>query len=92
MAKTRHFQKRMNQRGINQEVVDIVKKFGFYTAEGDKCVLNKKGIDAALGCLDEHKRKLLKARDKGGVVVVDSGGYDITAYNLDSYDRNHRLH
>jgi hypothetical protein len=33
------------------------------------------------------ERKVIKALDKGGVVVVETGGALITTYNLDSYDR-----
>jgi hypothetical protein len=31
-------------------------------------------------------RKVIKALDKGGVVVVEAGGKLITTYNVDSYD------
>lgn len=40
MNKTSHFQVRQNQRGISQQMVDVVMAFG--ESSGDKVILNKR--------------------------------------------------
>lgn len=85
MAKTRHMRARMSQRGIRQELVTLTQRFG--EPVQDKVVLNRKGIQTLLGELRDIERVVMRALDKGGVVVVESGGSLITTYNLDSYDR-----
>lgn len=92
MAKTRHIHQRMNQRGIKQQMLEIVKMFGI--DDGDKTILNKKGIDAALCEINKLSKDMQKMKTKGGVVLVEANGAEITAYSLDSYSRNkaHQLH
>ena len=85
MAKTRHIHKRMGQRAINQGMLDIVSEHGMLV--GDKCVLDCKNIDAIIQSMDRMRKKLLTVRDKGGLVVVEDQGVQITAYRLDSFDR-----
>ncbi len=90
MSKTRHIQRRMSQRGINNELLELTQKFGKTVERGDvaKTVLNCKGIDKALNKLDAIRKKLTQARDKGGVVLVSSSeGTQITTYRLDSFER-----
>ena len=91
MAKTRHIQTRMNQRGIDQQLVALARDFG-KTVERDgaqRHMLTRKGVDATLKRLDRLRGSLLKARDKGGVVLVDGhDGVEITAYRLNSYRRS----
>ncbi|MDX1492382.1 MAG: DUF4258 domain-containing protein [Pseudohongiellaceae bacterium] len=86
MAKTRHMHRRMGQRGINARIVDIVIEHG--ELNGDKVILDIKNIDALLRSMDKIKKDLLRVRDKGGVVVVEDSGSQITTYNLDSYRRH----
>ena len=86
MAKTRHIQQRMSQRGIRQSMIDLVLNFGM--PKGDKVILNRKGIDAFLLELEQLKKNALKAREKGGLVVVDVNDCLLTAYSLDSYKRS----
>ena len=45
MAKTRHIARRMSQRGIKSEVLDMVSKFG--VRDGDKLILNRKACQAS---------------------------------------------
>ena len=75
MHKTKHFQQRMSQRGINQEMVDLVLNHG--DTDGDKIVLTRK----ATARLMKAARTLAKILDKGGLVVVASGEAQLTAYN-----------
>jgi len=85
MAKTRHIGKRMGQRGIKSQMLDIVQTFGVW--QGDKCILNKKSCDDAIEQLDKLRRDFITIRGKGGVVLVHDNGVDITTYSLNSYKR-----
>ena len=86
MAKTRHINQRMNQRSISQQMLEIVKMFGI--DEGDKTVLNKKGIDAALVELNDLAKTMQKMKSRGGLVLVESGDTELTTYALDSFNRS----
>jgi len=86
MAKTRHIHQRMNQRAITSQMLEIVKTFG--VDDGDKTYLNRKGIDAALTEINKLSQQMQKMRTRGGVVLVESGGAEITTYSLDSYTRS----
>jgi len=83
MAKTRHIQQRMAQRSIRNEWLEIVKTFGIN--QGDKTILNQKGIDQALKVMDTVSAHLQKMRSRGGVVLVEDEGQEITTYALGSY-------
>ena len=87
MAKTRHISARMSQRGINSEVLSVVKQFGSW--KGDKCILNRKACDDVLCELERVRRTVIKAQHKGGIVLVESNDVQITTYSLDSYERIH---
>lgn len=93
MAKTRHIHTRMNQRGIDQQLVTLARDFGktIQSNGAEKHLLTRKGVDATLKRLDRLRGSLLKARDKGGVVLVDGrDGVEITTYRLNSYRRSGR--
>jgi len=83
MAKTRHIQKRMSQRAIREEMIALTMKFGIQ--DQDKIVFNKKGLQGLLCELDNIRKTAQKMMEKGGIVVVESGGSLITTYRLDSY-------
>ena len=85
MAKTRHMQTRMNQRAIDQHMVDLVADFGIAKQRGDiqKQILNRKGVDKVLRRLDRLRSRLIRVRDKGGIVVVrGENGVEITTYRF----------
>ena len=90
MAKTRHIATRMNQRGIENQLIELATQFGITQARGPiaKKVLGKKGVDACLKELDQLRSKFVKLRDKGGIVVVQDidESTAITTYRLDSFD------
>ena len=91
MAKTRHIQQRMDQRSIDQRLLELTRDFGKRIERGETCktILNRRAIDKALERLDDMRRDLDRARKKGGIVVVSSvEGVDITTYRLDSYKRS----
>jgi len=90
MAKTRHIATRMNQRGIETQLIELVTQFGTTQARGEvaKKVLSKKGVDSCLRELDQLRARFVKLRDKGGLVVVQDidESTDITTYRLDSFN------
>ena len=92
MAKTRHIQTRMNQRAIDKQLLQIATDFGSVQEHGgiEKYVLSRKSLDLTVRRLDQLRGKLMKARDKGGLVLVTSDNSEITTYRLDSYNRSGR--
>lgn len=78
---TKHMTVRMNQRGIFKDLVDLALQFG--EPDGDKVRLGRKEIDLLLSNLDALRSRALKARDKGGLVVVAVGERLITAYGCE---------
>lgn len=83
MSKTKHMQQRMSQRAIQESVLDIVKLFG--VEDGDKIILNRKGIDDVLNEFQKMSTTMQKMRSRGGIVLVESHGIEITTYALDSH-------
>lgn len=70
----------MNQRGITAELVDLAFRHGDWI--GDRCRLNQKAIDRRIAEIDLEKKRLLRARDKGGLVIVEAGGVTITTFAM----------
>ncbi|GAM04473.1 hypothetical conserved protein [Novosphingobium sp. MBES04] len=66
---------------MNQALVALALDEGRW--DGDRCVLDRKAIDSKLKELDRERAQLLRARDKGGVVVVHANGCDITTYRCE---------
>ncbi len=85
MAKTRHIHQRMNQRGIQQAMLDLVKQFGIDS--GDKTILNQKALRVAIAECKKIEKLMQKMENKGGLVLVEEDGYEITTYDLNSYKR-----
>lgn len=85
MAKTRHIQQRMSQRGIKSKMLEIVQQFGAWQSE--KCILNRKACNEVLNELDKIRKDLIKLKEKGGLVLVHTDGVDITTYALESFKR-----
>ncbi|MBM6582981.1 DUF4258 domain-containing protein [Microvirga sp. BT689] len=78
MIQTKHVQNRMNQRGIARAMVDLALAHG--RCERDKYILDRRAVDQRLEEIDRERKLLLKARDKGGIVVVADDNALITAY------------
>ncbi|GGB55091.1 hypothetical protein GCM10011502_30060 [Oceanisphaera marina] len=86
MARTKHMQQRMSQRSINQTMLEMTRMFG--VEHGDKVVLNRKGIDAVLQEFERLQSTMIKMRERGGVVLIESEGHEITTYGLEGYKRH----
>ena len=78
---TKHAERRMNQRGISKEMIELTLEFGKYIE--DKVILKSSDIKKILLKVSKYiKSRLLKIMDKGGLVVVLSDDYSvITVYN-----------
>lgn len=76
MNKTKHVGARMGQRGISQEMLDMVLALG-KDGNAGRFFISRKQAQQMLGTL----KKIL---DKGGVEVVMEGNTMITAYNFRS--------
>lgn len=85
MARTRHLHQRMGQRGVKGRLVDVVSQYG--TKKGDRIVLDRKNIDELLKGLDRLRKDLTEIKDKGGLVVIEDNGRQITVYRVNSFDR-----
>jgi hypothetical protein len=77
-------QARMSQRGIPGELIELVQQHG--RDEQGKLVLNRKDLRSLLHAVRDLQRVVMKALDKGGLVVVEAEGTLITTYNFDSFD------
>ncbi len=78
---TKHGMKRMNQRGITKEMIDLTIEYGQYRK--DKIIFKSRDIKKLIIKVSkELKAKLMKLLDKGGLVVVLSDDCAvITVYN-----------
>ena len=85
MARTRHFQQRMSQRGMTLDIVELAQQFG--DVHQDKTFLSRKVLQQLIESARQIERTAKKALDKGGVVVVEDNGALITTYRFDSYSR-----
>lgn len=74
----------MSQRGIPDELVELVQRHG--RDEQGKLVLNRRDLRSLLDNVRHLQRVMIKALDKGGLVVVEAGGALITTYNVDSFN------
>lgn len=77
---TDHLDARMNQRGITADLVELTLLHGEWN--GDRCELKQKAIDHRIAAIDLERKRLLRARDKGGLTVVEAGGTRITTYRM----------
>lgn len=79
MRWTIHAQQRMNQRGINREMMELVMEYG--KIDLDKRVLGRKDAQSLLTQMQEQMKVLKKIIDKGGIVIVAENDTCITTYN-----------
>lgn len=79
MKMTKHMSQRMNQRGINRNMLDMVLEFG--TPHNDRYSLNKKEADQVIARLQRMLTDLKKIADKGGITVVMKNDACITTWN-----------
>jgi len=81
MIKTKHFEKRVNQRGISNDLLAIAEQYGEIYGK-DKIRLGKKEIDEIIKEMDRLRKKFLNARDKGGIEIVHEDEVLVTCYKI----------
>ena len=86
MCRTRHMQQRMSQRRITSEIVKMVGMFGI--CNGDIITMTGKNSEFLSNVPAKFKRTLDKMAQKGGCTVVNRGRSLITAFRVDSFNRN----
>lgn len=86
MSRTNHMHKRMNQRAINDVMIDVAKTFGI--ENGDKIILNMKGVDAVLKEMRKWEKNIMRIKNRGGIVVVEKDNLEITTYGLERYKKH----
>lgn len=87
MKKTKHIDKRMNQRGITKDMIDFTLNFGEVT--NDKWFTNKKILQDSIRQFEQQIKTAKRLLDKGGIVVVSEDESLITAYHFDSARYNY---
>ena len=84
LQQTKHFEKRIQSRGVTQTMIDIVFRFGTAISL-DKVILVQKTIKELLkkeSFKTDERKMLIKILDKGGLCIVEEDGNLITAYPL----------
>jgi hypothetical protein len=80
MRMTKHIDQRMNQRGMNKDVIDAVRFYG--EPDGNEVVLGRKHCDQLIARRRRELKALTRIRDKGGVAIVEVGEALVTTYPL----------
>lgn len=83
MQTTAHMDARMNQRGINKELINLALEYG--EPKGDKTVLGRKECYEAMQQLRREMKALERALSKGGITLVSDGEALITTYRTGSF-------
>ena len=65
---------------------DLAHSRGHGRDERGKLVLNRRDLRSLLNAVRDLQRVVIKALDKGGLVVVETNGALITTYNVDSFN------
>lgn len=86
MAKTRHLNARCSQRGISEGMLELVRSYGVW--EGDKLVLNRNSAELIAAHCAQLQKLAQRVEKRGGLVLVEADGSEITTYSLDSYKRS----
>ena len=90
MKMTKHFEKRMKQRGISGTMVNVAYMFG--NNKKDKIVLTQQEVKKLLKIYKKSDQKqILKGiLDKGGITLVEKDNTLITVYNT-NYNNNRKV-
>jgi len=81
MARTKHFQSRVNERKITEGMINLVLDYGVPHDDG-RVVLNRNAITHAQNVLRCLSKTLYQAQKRDGLIVIKKEDYLITAYNL----------
>lgn len=88
MKMTKHIQKRMDERCINEKMLEIVQQFGMDSHNGERLMLDTKSLTA----LEKWMRNFLKQvelmKQRGGLTLVNVEGHLLTVFANNSYRKN----
>lgn len=84
MYKTKHLMSRMNQRGITQDMIQILLDFGI--CNDDKIFLSKKSCIQLSEYLKKTKKIVDKMSEKGGYILINEDEALITSYRIASFN------
>lgn len=87
MSKTKHIISRMNQRSINDQMIEMVERFGSISQNGERLIIGNK----CLNDLEIWTRTLLgqieKMKKRGGLTLVIVNDVKITVFDNKSYKK-----
>lgn len=78
MHTTKHFDSRMQQRGVRSEMVEVVERYG--NPKGDKVILDPKGCRQRRKELLRELETIDRIASRGGMTVVQANDCRITTY------------
>ncbi|WP_146000742.1 hypothetical protein [Chimaeribacter coloradensis] len=82
-----HLHKRMSERNISYDVINLIMSLGDFSKNGERIILNKDTIDIAIKHTDELKKRLTNIREKNGGTLVLANDALITSFF--HYGKNH---
>ena len=65
-----HLSKRMTQRNISLEIINMALSLGSDSDNGERIILDEKTISMALKATEDIKKTLIKIKEKKGVSLV----------------------
>ncbi|WP_333854632.1 hypothetical protein [Leclercia sp.] len=75
-----HLSKRMSQRNISLEILQMALSLGCDSANGERLILDEKTISMALKATEEIKKTLIKIKGKKGISLVIDRDSLITSF------------
>ncbi len=88
MSMTRHIQERMNERCINDAMLEIVQSFGVHSPNGERIILNNKCIQSLEKWARDFLKQLEIMKRRGGLTLVEVEGNLLTVFANNSYRKN----
>ena len=85
---TKHIQKRMNQRCINEAMLHIVQNFGDHSPNGERIILNNKNLLDLEKWARHFLRQVELMKQRGGLTLALDDESLITVFANNSYSRN----
>ena len=85
---TKHIQKRMNQRCINEAMLHIVQNFGDHSPNGERIILNNKNLLDLEKWARHFLRQVELMKQRGGLTLALDDESLITVFANNSYSKN----
>lgn len=65
-----HLHKRMSERNISYDVINLIMSLGDFSNNGERIILDNGTIDIAIKYADKFKKRLRAIREKNGGTIV----------------------